>query len=442
MPYLGNIPATNFSTISYQDLTGGTGTSFTLDFPAGSAQDIEVFVNNVRQEPGVAYTVAGTSLTMTGSIVATDDFYVVFQGKAQQTVVPGPNTITAAMLQSGAVPDAITKVTSDPTATTNASLGDVYVNTTTGEMFVCTNATTNNNVWINVGEGSGNINASYSADFLVIAGGGGGGLHSGGGGGGGGAGGYRASYNSEASGGGGSSESSLTLGKGITYTITVGAGGVGSTGYNVAGAAGGDSSVAGSNITTVTSAGGGGGASTPSGAATTGGSGGGGSGNGGPAASAGTSNQGFAGGAGGAGGTTGGGGGGGAGAVGAAGSASGGGNGGTGVASTITGSSVTHAGGGGGGHDSRAGGSGGTGGTGGGGAGGKGVVGTAGTANTGGGGGGTGYNASTGGAGGSGVVILRMPTAKYSGTTTGSPTVTTDGTDTILTYTSSGTYVG
>ena len=106
MPYLGNIPATNFSTMSYQDLTGGTGTSFTLDFPAGSAQDIEVYVNNVRQEPGVAYTVAGTALTMTGSIVATDDFYVVFQGKAQQTAVPGANTITTAMLQSSAVTNA------------------------------------------------------------------------------------------------------------------------------------------------------------------------------------------------------------------------------------------------------------------------------------------------------------------------------------------------
>jgi hypothetical protein len=86
MAYVGNIPATNYSTVSYQDLTGGTGTGFTLDYPAGSAQDIEVFVNNVRQEPGVAYTVAGTALTMTGSIVATDDFYVVFQGYATQTV--------------------------------------------------------------------------------------------------------------------------------------------------------------------------------------------------------------------------------------------------------------------------------------------------------------------------------------------------------------------
>jgi len=86
MPYLGNAPAEAYSQISYQDLTGGSGTSFTLDYPVGSAGEIEVFVNNVRQEPTVAYTVSGTSLTMTGSIAATDDFYVVFQGKAQQTI--------------------------------------------------------------------------------------------------------------------------------------------------------------------------------------------------------------------------------------------------------------------------------------------------------------------------------------------------------------------
>ena len=85
MPYLGNIPATQFAELKYQDFTGGTGTSFTLNDPVGSAQELEVFVNNVRQEPGVAYTVSGTALTMTGSIVATDDFYVVFQGKSTGT---------------------------------------------------------------------------------------------------------------------------------------------------------------------------------------------------------------------------------------------------------------------------------------------------------------------------------------------------------------------
>ena len=85
MPYLGNVPAESYSQVSYQDLTGGSGTSFTLDYPVGSAGEIEVFVNNVRQEPTVAYTVNGTALTMTGSVAATDDFYIVFQGKAEKS---------------------------------------------------------------------------------------------------------------------------------------------------------------------------------------------------------------------------------------------------------------------------------------------------------------------------------------------------------------------
>jgi hypothetical protein len=101
MAYQGNPLYTAFSTINKQDLTGGTGTNFTLDYSVGSPQDIEVFVNNVRQEPVDAYTISGTSLTMTGTIAATDDFYVVFQGKAQQTAVPGVGTITQAMFAPG-----------------------------------------------------------------------------------------------------------------------------------------------------------------------------------------------------------------------------------------------------------------------------------------------------------------------------------------------------
>ena len=69
-----------------------------------------------------------------------------------------------------------------------------------------------------------------------------------------------------------------------------------------------------------------------------------------------------------------------------------------------------------------------------------------GTANTGGGGGGGSNNTTTGakgagGSGGSGIVILRLKTSQYSGTTTGSPTVTTDGDETIIQFTGSGTYV-
>jgi hypothetical protein len=38
------------------------------------------------------------------------------------------------------------------------------------------------------------------------------------------------------------------------------------------------------------------------------------------------------------------------------------------------------------------------------------------------------------------VVILSVPTVNYTGTTTGSPTVTTSGANTIIKFTSSGSY--
>jgi hypothetical protein len=293
----------------------------------------------------------------------------------------------------------------------------------------------------------------YTVDFLVVAGGGGGGTgadvpyaRTGGGGG---AGGYRNSYSTETSGGGGSSESSLSFYAGTVYTITVGAGGANRTSLGQLGNNGNNSSISGSNITTITSTGGGGGGNggTSGVAGNSGGSGGGG-GDGqstGASGGSGTANQGYNGGnANQTNPADGSGGGGGASANGATATGSNptsGGAGGNGLASSITGSSVTRAGGGAGGGVNTS-----TGGTGGGGNGASdSVTATAGTANTGSGGGGGSDNALAplpSGAGGSGVVILRMPTANYSGTTTGSPTVSTSGSDTILVFNSSGTYTG
>ena len=284
---------------------------------------------------------------------------------------------------------------------------------------------------------------AYNADFLVVAGGGGGGgfYYSGGGG----AGGYRSSYNSESSGGGASAESALVLLLSETYTITVGAGGAGGIGNNP-GAKGSDSSISGTGITTLTSNGGGRGKheTVEPDTEANGGSGGGSNSGGSFLGGSGTANQGYDGGGGTIGGSVGTtGGGGGAGQLGQTlSSGVNGGNGGNGVASTITGSSVTRAGGGGGGTYT---GTAGTGGSGGGGNGAKNntsTQATAGTTNTGSGGGAASHASSTpnGGSGGSGVVILRMPTASYSGTTSGSPTVSTDGSDTILVFNSSGSY--
>ena len=287
--------------------------------------------------------------------------------------------------------------------------------------------------------------------FLTVAGGGGGGGKTSSGntrGGGGGGGGLKTSYGT-LSGGGASAESNITLAAG-TYTITVGAGGGKSTGSGT-GISGGDSSIAGPSLTTITSAGGGGGGDFQvQGAA--GGSGGGYGGAGGTgtttcAGGAGTASQGFNGG-----GVNGGsgvdaGGGGGAGECGGYGvfRQAYGGVGGSGLMVTITSNAKYYAGGGGGGSDSngldpRLGGVGGGGYGASGPVGGVGNVSQPGVVNTGGGGGGEGSNG-TPGDGGSGIVVIRLNTSDYSGTTTGSPTVTTDGVYTILEYTGSGTYV-
>jgi hypothetical protein len=265
---------------------------------------------------------------------------------------------------------------------------------------------------------------TYSADFLVVAGGGAGGGNVGGdGAGGGGAGGYRTSTQS--------------LIPATAITVTVGDGGT-SDGTNI-GTSGSSSSISGSGITTITSAGGGaGGAGQSTFNGLAGGSGGGAgySGTGGAGNTPATTPlQGYAGGDNNN--SNGGSGGGGSSAVGTAGSGSNSGvAGGAGTASSITGSSVTYAGGGGGGSYTGAGGAGGSGGGGAGGA--AGAVGVAGSANTGGGGGGS--SVGVGGAGGKGVVILSVPTADYSGTTTGSPTVTTSGSNTIMQFNGSGSY--
>ena len=274
-------------------------------------------------------------------------------------------------------------------------------------------------------------NPPYDIDYLVIAGGGAGcgGYADGSGG-----------IGGPGAGAGGMQDSTLSsVATATELTITVGAGGsTGGTGFYAHGTSGTDSSIAGSGITTVTSIGGGYAGSRLGSAPDSGGSGGGAASHTGHAGGSGTVGQGNDGGA--ASSPRASSGGGGKGAVGSTTSTISGGAGGAGQNNSITGTSVGYAGGGGGGATTLGGG--GSASHGGGSGGGPGAAGGTTTANTGGGGGGGGGGNSAGvaSAGASGVVILKVATSNYTGTTTGSPTVTTDGSDTVIKFTSSGTY--
>jgi hypothetical protein len=356
----------------------------------------------------------------------------------------GDGIVTAAKLAPGAVVDEITKQSSDPTVSSPATptLGDVIVNTTSGEMFTCTTVSSGANVWTNTGDGTGSIasftgmvgtggtittdgdykvhafNSSGTFEIttvgttttltaLVVAGAGGGGGDIGGGGG----------------AGGVLYDTALSVSQ-TSYSITVGGGGTAqtSTRGNTSGSNG-----ANSVFHTMTAVGGGLGGGYATGdlafsKGKDGGSGGGAGthdtiGDGSNTAGTATSGQGNDGGTTPAGATEGNAaGGGGKGAVGGNGSTSGTatGTGGVGYAYSITGSSIYYAGGGGGMRRYGASGTGAAGGNGGGGRGGSNSTsgstaektGSAGTVNLGGGGGGGTYGGA-GGAGGSGVVIIR-----------------------------------
>jgi len=129
---LGQKPATQHVSTEKQSITGNGGTSYTLQQSVSQASDIEVFVNNTRQEPTVAYTASGTTLTMTGAVHASDSFYVIFQGKAIQTAgLPVDAAITASTISASQTLAVTGNTTVGGTAaiTGNTTVGGTLVNT-------------------------------------------------------------------------------------------------------------------------------------------------------------------------------------------------------------------------------------------------------------------------------------------------------------------------
>ena len=90
MAYVGTpIDTTNqFQSLQGKRFSGdGSTTAFTLDIAPTSVFDIEVFVENVRQDPNSAYTLSGTTLTFTGAPASgTNNIYVIHQAKSVGTI--------------------------------------------------------------------------------------------------------------------------------------------------------------------------------------------------------------------------------------------------------------------------------------------------------------------------------------------------------------------
>jgi len=107
MPYIGPNPAESFTSFATQTFSVSATTSYTLDHAVANENELALFINNVRQQPGSgkAYTATGTALTLSEATASGDTMYCVFLGRALQTVTPATNSITAAMISD----DTITK---------------------------------------------------------------------------------------------------------------------------------------------------------------------------------------------------------------------------------------------------------------------------------------------------------------------------------------------
>ena len=118
MGYVGNQSTNAYSSLpAKQDLTGATGFSLTLSHAVAGPESIDLFINNVRQEPTTAYSVSDTTVTLTGSVVASDDIYVVYNGLALQTIVPPDGSVSTAKIADDAVTSA--KIADNAVVTTS-----------------------------------------------------------------------------------------------------------------------------------------------------------------------------------------------------------------------------------------------------------------------------------------------------------------------------------
>ena len=96
--YIGNIPADKYQTLQKQSFVTSATDTYTLDYAVSNPQDLALFINSVRQNPHDAYTVSGTTLTLSSAITGSDTMYAVFLGKAVETVAPALSSVTNDML--------------------------------------------------------------------------------------------------------------------------------------------------------------------------------------------------------------------------------------------------------------------------------------------------------------------------------------------------------
>lgn len=148
MPYLGNVPAEAYTNTVKDSFNGdGSTTAFTLSQPS-TTNNLRVVVENVIQDPTVAYSCSGTTLTFTSAPPSgTANIYAVHLGPATMTVVPPAEittatTYTSALTVQGAFTSKGIDDNADATAITIDSSENVGIGTSSLDLVGSTTSLT------------------------------------------------------------------------------------------------------------------------------------------------------------------------------------------------------------------------------------------------------------------------------------------------------------
>ena len=161
MAYLGASPPAVFSAPTKDVFSGDASTTvFTLGKSAGGANAIEVFVDNVRQEPTTAYSVNDKTLTFTSAPASgSSNIYVINKSTVIGNgliPVPGRDSDSVVNLtSSGTITAAAVTASGALTASSTASI--------TGALTTSSTATIGGDTKI-----SGNLRSDSSADGIQI----------------------------------------------------------------------------------------------------------------------------------------------------------------------------------------------------------------------------------------------------------------------------------
>ena len=106
MPFLGSTPADKYQSLAKQTITGDGSTAYTLNRSVTNAYDMEVFINNVRQEPDTSYTASGNTITFTAAVTASDSCYLIYQGQSVGSINPPAGSVGGTQIQNTSVTNA------------------------------------------------------------------------------------------------------------------------------------------------------------------------------------------------------------------------------------------------------------------------------------------------------------------------------------------------